>query len=114
MELGAQIRKIREELGLSQEQLAGRVGTAQSTISQLEQGERNPSYKTLRSLANALGVSVSYLLGEADVEELSDEEELLFREYRGLSDDARRQLREYARFLQQVKRPARGEDDQDP
>lgn len=114
MELGARIREIREDQGLSQEQLAERVGTAQSTISQLEQGERNPSYRTLRSLAKALGVSVSYLLGEAEVEELSPEEELLFREYRGLSDAARRQLREYARFLKQAKRPSGGENDESP
>lgn len=105
MDLGARMKQLREEQGLSQEDLAERVGTAQSTISQLEQGARNPSYRTLRSLADALGISVSYLLGEAEVEKLEPEEEVLFREYRGLSEPARRQLREYAQFLRKRKPP---------
>lgn len=101
MSLGDRIREMREDQGLNQSELAERVGTSQSTISQLEKGKRNPSYRTLQSVADALGVSVSYLLGEEELEELSEEEEAFFREYRGLSEDARRQLREYSAFLRQ-------------
>lgn len=101
MSLGDRIREIREDQGLKQSDLAGRVGTSQSTISQLEKGKQNPSYRTLQKIADALDVSVGYLLGEEELEELSEEEEAFFREYRGLSEDARRQLREYSAFLQQ-------------
>lgn len=101
MSLGDRIREMREDQGLNQSELAERVGTSQSTISQLEKGKRNPSYRTLQNVADALAVSVSYLLGEEELEELSEEEEAFFREYRGLSEDARRQLREYSAFLRQ-------------
>lgn len=101
MSLGDRIREIREDQGLKQSDLAGRVGTSQSTISQLEKGKQNPSYRTLQKIADALDVSVGYLLGEEELEELSEEEEAFFREYRGLSEEARRQLREYSAFLQQ-------------
>lgn len=101
MSLGDRIREIREDQGLKQSDLAGRVGTSQSTISQLEKGKQNPSYRTLQKIADALDVSVGYLLGEEELEELSEEEETFFREYRGLSEEARRQLREYSAFLQQ-------------
>ena len=47
------IRK-RIEKGLSQEELAERVGTRQSAISRLESGRYNPSFKILRKVAQAL------------------------------------------------------------
>jgi DNA-binding XRE family transcriptional regulator len=47
------IRK-RIEKGLSQEELAERVGTRQSAISRLESGRYNPSFKVLRKVAQAL------------------------------------------------------------
>ncbi len=47
------IRK-RIEKGLSQGELAERVGTRQSAISRLESGRYNPSFKILRKIAQAL------------------------------------------------------------
>ena len=47
------IRK-RIEKGLSQEELAEKVGTRQSAISRLESGRYNPSFKVLRKVAQAL------------------------------------------------------------
>ena len=99
MQLGSRLQEIREDQGLTQTELAVRVRTSQSTISQIEAGDRNPSYRTLVKLAAALGVTVSYVLGEAPVGDLDPVEEAHFRQYRGLTDEARRQIREYARFL---------------
>lgn len=113
MNLGSRIREIREDQGLNQAELAARVETSQSTISQLERGDRNPSYQMLRRLAEALSVSVSYLLGEDDLEELTPEEEVHFREYRGLSNGAKRQLKEYMRFLKQTRSEAANEADEE-
>ena len=101
MKLGNRIQEIREDQGLKQTELATRVRTSQSTISQIEAGDRNPSYRMLVKLAAALGVTVSYVLGEGPVGDLDPAEEAHFRQYRGLTDDARRQLSEYARFLRQ-------------
>jgi transcriptional regulator with XRE-family HTH domain len=98
MEIGKRIAEIREQAGLTQSALARSIGTSQSAISQIEAGERNPSYEMLRQIADALGVSTPYLVG-AEVEQLSPEEEAHFRQYRGLPEMARRELEEYAAFL---------------
>ncbi len=45
----------RKESGLTQKELANRVGMTQSDISKLENGMANPSLKTLQRLATGLG-----------------------------------------------------------
>ena len=45
--IGMIIREIRKSQGLSQEQLAERVGTKHTDIGKLERGERNVTLKTL-------------------------------------------------------------------
>ena len=73
MHLGLRIRRRREQLGLSQMDLAKLAEIPQSRISELESGARTQmSLQNLRSMARALGVSADYLLdtwedGEAPV-----------------------------------------------
>jgi transcriptional regulator with XRE-family HTH domain len=56
--IGWNFKRLRSNLGLSQEELALRLGTIdQAYISQLEAGERNPTGRTIFRLAEALGVS---------------------------------------------------------
>ncbi len=45
----------RERQGLTQKELSARTGIAQADISKLENGNANPSIKTLRRLASGLG-----------------------------------------------------------
>lgn len=45
----------RIETGLTQKELSERTGIAQSDISKLENGNANPSIRTLKRLANAMG-----------------------------------------------------------
>jgi transcriptional regulator with XRE-family HTH domain len=98
MEIGPRITEIREQVGLTQSGLARAVGTSQSAISQIEAGERNPSYDMLRQIARALGISVPHLVG-AEVESLSAAERVHFRNYRGLTPDAKRELEDFAAYL---------------
>ncbi len=49
------IRQIRQELGLSQEELAQRLGVQQPAISKLENGEKNLTLGTLANVVTALG-----------------------------------------------------------
>ena len=95
---GQRLARLREDAGLSQSGLARRVGSSQSAISQMEAGDRSPSYGMLVQLADALGVTLAYLVG-AGVEQLSPEEEVHFRRYRALPGDAQRELDSYAEFL---------------
>lgn len=45
----------RERQGLTQKELSARTGIAQADISKLENGNANPSIKTLKRLASGLG-----------------------------------------------------------
>jgi transcriptional regulator with XRE-family HTH domain len=98
MSFGARLATIREDVGLSQSALARAVGTSQSAISQIEAGDRNPSYEMIRQIAGALRVSPAYLVG-GEVEGLTPEEEVHFRQYRSLPDEAREELSEFAAYL---------------
>lgn len=52
----------RNELKLSQAQLAKRIGTEQSAVSRLESGYVNATVKTLHKVANALGTDLEISL----------------------------------------------------
>jgi predicted ATPase/DNA-binding XRE family transcriptional regulator len=55
---GAQLRKLREEAGLTQEELALRAGLSPTAVSALERGQRKRPYPhTVRALADALNLS---------------------------------------------------------
>lgn len=54
--VGRNLRRIRLEKGLSQEQFAEVSGFTQQYLSGLETGRRNPTIVTLYELATALGV----------------------------------------------------------
>jgi transcriptional regulator with XRE-family HTH domain len=58
--LGALIRARRHELGLTQAELAARIGKSPSYISALESGSTAPSLTTLRHIAYALGTVVGH------------------------------------------------------
>lgn len=60
--LGMRIKRIRIELGLSQEELAYRCGMHASHIGFLERGQRNPTLDTLERVALGLNISLSDLL----------------------------------------------------
>ncbi len=56
------LRRLRREAALSQQDLAQRAGTTQETISRLEQGHHAARGRTLRKLAEALGVEPKELM----------------------------------------------------
>ena len=57
-----QIRWLREDLGLTQEQLAKRVGVSQQQIAKLENPNANPCLATLEALAKGAGVALEVKL----------------------------------------------------
>lgn len=67
-ELGKAIRLVRTVKGMKQEELGNLVGVADSYISLLEQGKRNPTWSILQKIGDSLGVGVSVLvmLSESD------------------------------------------------
>ena len=55
--VGKNLSRLRQEKGLTQEELAARSGFSQQYLSGLERGQRNPTVVTLYELALALGAS---------------------------------------------------------
>ena len=55
---GALIAQLRKEQGLTQKQLAEITGITQADISRLESGTANPSLRTLKRLAEGMGMEL--------------------------------------------------------
>ncbi len=53
------LRHIRAQAGYSQQELADKSGVSQHTVSEIELGRRKPQGRTLRKLADTLGVEVA-------------------------------------------------------
>jgi transcriptional regulator with XRE-family HTH domain len=60
-EFGDRIRELRQQKGLSQEELAFRAGIHRTYIGGIERGERNPGLKNIERLSRALGISLAEL-----------------------------------------------------
>lgn len=64
--LGAKLRNERENLGLTQEDLAKAVGLSSEFISLLELGKRMPSLDSLKSISEFLKKDISYFIRERE------------------------------------------------
>lgn len=62
------IRELRKQKGITMKQLGAVVGLAESTISQYENGKREPDNETLLRFGEYFGVTVGYLLGVEDAQ----------------------------------------------
>lgn len=54
--IGARVRELRKELGISQEGLAERAHTSSVYLSRIESGKQKPSVQTLNRLATAMDI----------------------------------------------------------
>jgi transcriptional regulator with XRE-family HTH domain len=62
--VGANVRRLRRNRGLSLVELGQHASVAKGTLTQLEAGRGNPTLETIQSLGRALGVAVSDLVTE--------------------------------------------------
>jgi transcriptional regulator with XRE-family HTH domain len=99
------LRQARDSRGLSQVELASKTGMQSAAISHFETGQRSPSFENLRKLADALSVSVDYLLGRIDEEQHGHglaavpRAQQLFRHAEKLSEEGFSQLEAMAQML---------------
>lgn len=68
MELDKRIRRLRDNLGLSQSDIARKLDVTPSTISNWESGKARPRLDKMTQLAELFNVTVSDLMGEQGVE----------------------------------------------
>ena len=113
MDLAEKVKRRRNELGLSQEELARRMGyNSRTSINKIENG-RPCSQTIIARLADALGVGVAYLMGweeaiktdpagtaEKHVEILMDEDFVeMFEEFKRLDAKKRKIVRDLVHSL---------------
>lgn len=66
------LKKARENIGLTQKELAKKIFVTSKTIFNYENGEREPDLKTLIQLSKVLNVPIDYLIGIKDTLFLED------------------------------------------
>ena len=79
VDFGKKLKELRKQAGMTQQQLADKLGITKSVVSYYELSERTPSPEVLKDLALIFRVSADYLLGierskTIDVSDLSDED----------------------------------------
>ena len=75
-ELGAQIRKARLDAGMTQLDVAKRVHTVISCVSNWETGKRNPGIEQLSILSQIFGIPIGDLVPFARYEEIDEDDQL--------------------------------------
>ena len=62
----ARVRRARMNLGISQEELAGRAGLHRNYIGMIERGERSPTLAAIDGIARGMKVKASELIALAE------------------------------------------------
>ncbi len=97
---GERLRRTREDKGLSQGDLAHKTGLQPSAISHFESGRRSPSFDNLKRLADALAVTIDYLMGrESAPKTAGPVAQQLFRNFEQLSAEDQENLSTFAALL---------------
>ncbi len=103
-EFAARLKRTRERQDLNQTQLAEKAGLTRAAISQLESGQREPTFSTIVRLAKALDASPSDLMGLEDLDELDPSLRGLFRDVKKLSARDVEMVKNFAAYLAQKKK----------
>lgn len=91
MEFSERLKKLRKDAGLTQVDVAEKLGVSQPAYASWERGIKKPTQENLVKLSKILYVSVDYLLGNTENKQTSDvleDIELLFRmNSKGLTEE---------------------------
>jgi len=111
LEIGEIIKTERIKKGMTQEELAEKVGVKKSAVAKWENGRVSEIKRSnLKMLSEALGINPNQLLGDIERDPVGVAHELadiyldpalraMIAEYKQLSDAKQAQVREYVRFL---------------
>jgi transcriptional regulator with XRE-family HTH domain len=95
--VGEKIRERRKALGLTQAELASRIGIQQSDLCRMEKGEYKVSLETLFKILRIYQVTIGDFFADQDPLAGDGSAELV-RLFRGLSPDARKEVLEFVQF----------------
>jgi len=66
MTFGERVATLRKKIKWSQDELAKKIGTSAHIIGRYERNEIKPSIETAKNIADALDVTIDYLIGGSD------------------------------------------------
>ncbi len=93
------LRKLRELMGLSQMDVASRIGIAITTYRNYENTLRQPDYQTLVKIANILDTTTDFLLGNDKISQSNTQLSSLFSGIQFLSQESLVLLENYLELL---------------
>ena len=125
--VGQKIRQIRKSRHLTQADLASRIGVTQSDLSRMENGEYKVGLDTLFRILQVFELSMSNFFEEPaaepeapsggapaeDVKDVKSSTDVPFEDWASLSDDSRREVREFIAFKKMQADKARKDDGND-
>lgn len=86
MNIGSVIKKYRKEIGITQEEMANRLGVTTPAVNKWENGNSNPDIELLAPIARLLHISLDALLSfhetlsDVEIEEMIREMDKMFSE----------------------------------
>ena len=105
MSFGTNLKKIRQDNNLTQEELAKKINTSRSNIANYENDKNMPSIDVLEKLSKVFNCSIDYLLGKSNISNYDkDEQECPFayhKEMEGLTDE---EIADALRFYKEMKK----------
>jgi len=97
---GENLRVLRTERKLSQEDLATQMKTTKSQIARLESGKANPTLQTLLKIREILGVEIPALVpNQMDIEHTEYNEDDFLTYFRSKSELSKRKLMTIAKLV---------------
>jgi transcriptional regulator with XRE-family HTH domain len=98
-QLSARLKRIREYLNLSQQEVSDHTGIPRPSVSAMENGKRGVSVEELRSLARLYGYPVSYFVEDQPLAGTDPRVEALFRATTQLSEPDKDEVLRFAEYL---------------
>lgn len=111
------LKALRSERGMSQTEFANKIGVAQNTVSNWENGNRLIDTETVARIADYFGVTIDYLLGRTgDMNQNPGEENIsfddftyaMYNESKELTEEDKQALLGMARLLKKKKQDQNG------
>lgn len=105
--LADRLKKLRNEKGLNQKDLAKLLGVSESAYGYYEQGRREPSNEAQEKLANFFDCSIDYLTGHSDTRKVDlDPDSLDFlEEYNKLPTEHKEYIKGLIRIVNKTSAP---------
>ena len=95
------IKTLREELGMTQQELADKINGAKSTVAMYENESRKPSLEILIKLSEIFNCSIDYILCKTNIRNIEDDFKFAYhKETEGLSEE---EIKEALGFYKKIK-----------